>query len=198
MVGEQLVMLLLEAVRTVVDSEAFWGLTGTIVGGLLAFWGQFYLKKIENKQKSYGTLVGIKHQVKQLYVSRFEAWILSDFYEHRNRIRGGKDQLSLDEARRLMYKSENMVSELALCERELKECFVLAVCNFNLKKDELKILEKLVNHPVPKIIGDPKSITSELELETWKTKAVTALQEKVDEIFDQSFSDSIEILRKKM
>ena len=64
----------------------------------LGYRSQIKLADRKQKQQSYGNLMGCNHYFSQLVVSRFEAYIFSDYHEERWRISGApEDSLDLIE-----------------------------------------------------------------------------------------------------
>ena len=73
-------------------------LVGVIVGAYLTYyWGlktQINVGDHQKRQQSFSQLMGQKFVTTQLYVSRFEALIFSDFHEHRWRLAGHSNSSS--------------------------------------------------------------------------------------------------------
>src|SRR5437899_9569097 len=102
--------------------DAWRTLLAAIVGGVLAagggILGQYYasqfqfstqvhIQKVQGRRQVFARLMGRKFATKQLYVSRYEALIFSDFHEARWKRAGlPKDSLDLQEAQRWMHRSE--------------------------------------------------------------------------------------------
>src|SRR5262249_44060516 len=101
---------------------------GTIVGGVIAagggIVGQYYasqfqfstqahLQKVQGQRQVFARLMGRKFATKQLYVSRYEAFIFSDYHEVRWKHFGSpQDSHDLQEAQRWMHRSEELVFEI--------------------------------------------------------------------------------------
>ena len=81
---------------------------------ILGYRSQIKLADRKQKQQSYGELMGCKHYLSQLYVSRFEAYIFSDHHEKKWHLTGAKENsLDFAEAKRWMLKSEELVLEIS-------------------------------------------------------------------------------------
>lgn len=103
-------------------------LLATVVGGALAagggivgqyyasqfqFSSQVHLQKVQGQRQVFARLMGRKFATKQLYVSRYEAMIFSDYHEARTKRSGlPKDSLDLQEAQRWMHRSEDLVFDI--------------------------------------------------------------------------------------
>jgi hypothetical protein len=117
------------------DARKKWadGLLPVILGGILAIGAsyfttrfqmssQFHLQKVEAQRAVFARLMGRKIITTQLYVSRYEALIFSDYHEERWKRAGApKDSLDLQESLRWMHRSEDLVSEAVKNDQALFE-----------------------------------------------------------------------------
>ena len=142
--------------------------------------------KIENRkrrQEGFSSLLGYKILLPQLYVSRFEAYIFSDYHEDRWRRSGyPSDSLDLREAERWMHKSEDLAIEIAKASQGLFEAVGLIKAVFPASKELETLANGVYRHRVPKVDTRAVSEVNDERLESWKTTAVTQLQERVDEV----------------
>src|SRR5574341_1690431 len=80
-----------------------------VLSYFLGFRSQVNLADRKLRQKVYGELMGFKLSLSQLYVSRFEAYIFSDFHEKRWLMTGANENShDFQEAKRWMQKSEEL------------------------------------------------------------------------------------------
>jgi len=117
------------------DAKKRWAdaLLPVVLGGILAIGAsyfttkfqmssQFHLQKVEAQRAVFARLMGRKIITTQLYVSRYEALIFSDYYEERWKRAGApKDSLDLQESLRWMHRSEDLVSEVVKNDQALFE-----------------------------------------------------------------------------
>jgi hypothetical protein len=117
------------------DAKKRWadGLLPVVLGGILAIGAsyftttfqmssQFHLQKVEAQRAVFARLMGRKIITTQLYVSRYEALIFSDYHEERWKRAGApKDSLDLQESQRWMHRSEDLVSEVVKNDQALFE-----------------------------------------------------------------------------
>ena len=117
------------------DAKKRWadGLLPVVLGGILAIGasyfttkfqmsGQFHLQRVEAQRAVFARLMGRKIITTQLYVSRYEALIFSDYHEERWKRAGApKDSLDLQESLRWMHRSEDLVSEVVKNDQALFE-----------------------------------------------------------------------------
>ncbi len=89
-----------------------------LLSGYLSYrWGVSSQKNIYDHQmrlKAYSELIGYRQLLSQLFVSRYEAFIFSDYHECRWKIQGApKESIDQTEAIRWMHKSEDLVLEIS-------------------------------------------------------------------------------------
>jgi hypothetical protein len=83
---------------------------------------QLHLQKVQEQRRVFARLMGRKLITEQLYVSRYEALIFSDYNEENWRRAGKpKDSLDLQETERTMHRSEDLVLEIAKNDQALFE-----------------------------------------------------------------------------
>lgn len=99
-------------------------LVGVVVGAVLAIGGsyftskfqlstQLHLQRVQEQRGVFARIMGRKFPTKQLYVSRYEALIFSDYHEERWKRAGSpKDSLDLQETLRWQHRSEDLVFEI--------------------------------------------------------------------------------------
>ena len=140
---------------------------------------QIRISDYQNKQKTYSKLIGHKAIISQLYVSRFESIIYSDYHENRWKLNGSpKNSINQEEAIRWMKKSENQAIELAREKQLMFETIGLINSLFPHTKKLVELSDKIYHHPVPKI-KRPKREWSLDQLNTYKANAVKQTQDFV-------------------
>ena len=161
-----------------------------ILSYFLGYRSQTKLADRKLKQQSYGNLMGYKQYLSQLYVSRFEAYIFSDYHEKRVLLLGeNENSHEFNEAKRWMLKSEELVLDISKLQEKVFS--TLGVINAVYKNtDELSsLVNNVYKFKRPKISSIPNNIDLQ-GLETWKTQTVI----KVQELVQQEISDPIDKL----
>jgi hypothetical protein len=97
---------------------AVFVLIGVILGAFLNYKfgikSQLRVSDHQKRQQVFSELMGIKFVITQLYVSRFEASVFSDYHESKWKQAGyPRDSIDLQEAQRWMHKSEDLAAEIA-------------------------------------------------------------------------------------
>lgn len=141
--------------------------------------GQIRISNYQNQQKAYSKLIGQRAIISQLYVSRFEAYIFSDFHEIKWKLNGSpKDSIDFQETLRWMKKSEDLGIELAREKKELFETVGLLNALFPQTKELKKLSSQVYHHKLPEIKRLSQGRSFE-ELETWKVTTIKQLQDFV-------------------
>jgi hypothetical protein len=175
---------------------------GTLLGTLLTAYlqhrwtlkGALELDKKDIQRKTFSQLMGIKFMTTQLYMSRFEALIFSDYHEARWKIAGyPKESIDYQEAQRWMRKSEDFVMEIAKNNNKLFELIGTISVIFPHKKKLEKNIERLYRFKTPTILREPPLKIDELS--SWKTTAVSELQEIVEREYAQPIDEVLRELR---
>ena len=139
---------------------------GIIVGSLLTYClGIKSYQKINNiqlRQKTFGELMGLKFLTAQLYVSRFEALIYSDFHERRWNLAGSpKDSHDFQETKRWMQKSEEMLVDIAKNNNKLFNVLGVIRTLYPSTTEFKELIDKIYNFKVP-IIPNAQNIRIEI------------------------------------
>lgn len=155
---------------------------------------QIELNNTQKRHQLIGELMGRKAMMRQLYVSRFEARVYSDYYEARWKLTGAsKDSFEFQEARRWMHKSEDLALEIAKSNQSLFETLgsIRSVFRRTAKLDDLENI--LYHFKSPQILGRPFEMKMD-ELETWKTKAIENLQTLVEQEYGKPIDELVDYL----
>lgn len=138
------------------------------------------------RQRLVGTLMGKKLLLAQLYVSRFEALILSDYHEARWKLAGAHTtSLDLEEARRWMHKSEDLALEVARSSEALFEAVALAKVLFCRSPELDNLASGVLDYRVPEVAEIPSSVQATQDLDVWKTEAVRQVRTLVEQHVSQ-------------
>jgi hypothetical protein len=168
--------------KTIIVSSLMTLLVAVVSSYLTYYWGltaQIRLNDYQSRQKAYSKLIGENAIISQLYVSRFESYINSDYHEFRWKLNGSpKDSINQKEALRWMKKSEDQAIELAREKQILFETVELINALFPYTKKLEDLSDKIYHHPIPKI-KRPKNNWSLEELKTYKDSAVKQTQDFV-------------------
>lgn len=138
---------------------------------------QLHLQKVEEQRRVFARLMGRKFTTEQLYVSRYEARIFSDYHEERWKRAGSpKDSLDLQESLRWMHKSEDLVLEIVKNDQALFEDLATVRALF----PDTPRLRDLCDH-IYSIhalwTSEPPHDGSIERLNQWKVEGVRQLQE---------------------
>ena len=180
--------------KSFVSQSGFWTLLGVIIAGYIASRNSRKLKMGE----CYAEVIGLKNWLKQLYLSRFEALLYSDYHEEKNRIKKYESPIDFEESKRWMQKSENLVFKISESERELAKIIGSIFHTFKIQhKDKASILA-LLNHPVPILQSLVSKCSTVDELEKLKIRLHSELSKLVEKIFDETFDPVIQALEKML
>lgn len=157
-----------------------------LVSGYLSYlWGVSSQKKIYNHQmrlKAYSELIGYRQLLSQLFVSRYEAFIFSDYHEYRWKIQGApKESIDQKEAIRWMHKSEDLVLEISRTVQNLFETVGVIRVLFKQTPELQELSNNIYNYKTLKFEERPQNNWSLEQLEEWKLKAVPNVQRLVEE-----------------
>lgn len=157
-----------------------------LMSGYLSYlWGVASQKKIYNHQtklKAYSELIGYRQLLSQLYVSRYEAFIFSDYHEFRWKIQGSpKESIDKDEAIRWMHRSEDLVLEISRTIQKLFETVGVIRVLFKETPELIDFSNNIYNFKTLKFIQRPDNSWTLEQLEEWKLKAVPSVQRNVEE-----------------
>lgn len=138
--------------------------------------------------------MGRKFLTTQLYVSRFEALIYSDYHEAKWKRAGHpKDSIDLQEAQRWMHKSEDLALDVAKNNQSLFETIGLIRILFPKTSKIDELIDRIYHFKTPKILGDPFKMDAN-HLEEWKVKAVKDLQVLVETEYAKPINDLLDYL----
>jgi hypothetical protein len=159
---------------------------------LTSRWGisnQLRMDKVQKRRQVFGELMGRKFLTTQLYVSRFEALIYSDYHESKWKHTGyPKDSIDLQEAQRWMRKSEDLALEISRNNQSLFETIGLIRTLFPNTPQLDELVNRIYHFRTPKISLQAGSVDPS-QLEAWKLKAAGELQNIVDNEFAKPIDD---------
>jgi arsenate reductase-like glutaredoxin family protein len=114
--------------------------------------------------------MGNKQLRRQLFVSRFEAMIFSDYHERRCKLaRSPERSMDLEEAQRWMHKSENLALDIARTNQALFESVGLARPTFTQSAELTHLTERIFYFKTP-IISPPSDKADQNGLNGRKTQ----------------------------
>jgi len=161
-------------------------LVATFAGVLLAIVTQYYashfqfssqaqLQKIQGQRQVYSRLMGREFATRQLYVSRYEALIYSDYHEARWKVsHSPKDLIDLQESQRWMHRSEELVFEIVKNNQLLFEDLGMVRALFQGGTELDKLIDQIYNfHALT--TSDPPPSGSVEALIKWKNESVRQL-----------------------
>lgn len=193
--------------------DAWKTLLATVIGGVLAagagIVGQYYasqfqfssqvqLQKIQGQRQVFARLMGRKFATKQLYVSRYEALLFSDYHETRWKRSGApKDSLDLQEAQRWMQRSEELVFEIVKNNQALFEDLGTVRGLFPDAKRLRELVERIYGFKALKMSQPPRDASVE-ELVRWKEESVRQLQAIVDRDYGGAIDELLNYLSQQL
>jgi len=131
--------------------------------------------------KAYSELIGYRQLLSQLFVSRYEAFIFSDYHEYRWKIQGSpKESIDQKEAFRWMHKSEDLVLEISRTVQKLFETLGVIRVLFKQTPELKELSDNIYNFKTLKFEKRPQQNWTLEELEEWKLKAVSNVQHLVE------------------
>ncbi len=156
-------------------------LTGTLSGVylvyLLGFKNQKKIADRTARQNSYSDLMGLKFSISQLYVSRFEARIYSDFHEMRCKLLGASEgSHDFTETKRWMQKSEDLVLDIANKNERIFHTIGVIKSVFQASDELDKLTNKIYKFKPPSVHDVPSDIKKIEQLNDWKVEAISLLQ----------------------
>ncbi len=159
-------------------------LTGIFITSLLSyhfgFRKQLQIAELRARQELFGALMGYKFSISQLYVSRFEAIIISDFHEQRWKLTGtNENSIDLQEAKRWMKKSENLALDISEKNELLFRTIGSIKATFPESTELEKLTSRIYNFKTPQTYPAPDNLKME-GLDSWKETAVSRLQKIVN------------------
>ncbi len=170
-------------------------LFGAYYNNKWSFDNQNKISKSNSQRQVFSELMGHKRMTTQLYVSRFEAMIFSDFHEARWRIAEyPKESIDLKEAQRWMRLSEELVIEIAKSNQSLFKTIGLIITLFPNTSKLDGLVNRIYHHKVPKISVEWDKINNYEELILIKEKAVTDLQKFVEENYGEPIDELLDLL----
>ena len=161
----------------------------------LGFRSQIKLADRKQKQLSYGNLMGCNHYFSQLVVSRFEAYIFSDYHEERWRLSGAHEEsLDLIEAKRWMLKSEDLVLELTKYQEKVFSNLGVITTVYDNSDELTNLVNNIYRFKRPAVIKIPEN-TEIQALDAWKIQAVNQLKKHIQKELSTPIDKLLEYLR---
>jgi hypothetical protein len=177
-------------------------LAGGLIAGIFAIAGSYFAtkfqttaevnsKKIEEQQKVFARIMGRKFTTEQLYVSRYEASIYSDYEEALWKRAGApKDSFDLQEAQRWQHRAEDLVFDIVKSNQALFEDIGTVRAVFPDTPRLRELCDQVYRLPSIKIASPPTSSTSTIEqLTQWKDEARRQLDSIVQTKYGKPIDD---------
>lgn len=173
----------------------------TLIGALIGLTGLYFsqkwtlrreikIKNYEKKLSVFSEIMGIKIILMQNYVSRFEAYIFSDYFEYRwKKLGAPEDSIDFKEATRHMHKSEDLVLEISKIHQQLFEKLAIVKILFDSTTELNTLIQKLYFYKIP-IIQRPTESMDLIQLEAYKQKTVNEIQD----LSKKEYGDNIDSL----
>jgi len=177
-------------------------LIGVVVGAYLTYKfgmrSQIVISDHQKRQQVFSQIMGRKFLTTQLYVSRFEASIHSDYHEAKWKLAGHPtESIDLQEAQRWMYRSEDLVYKIAESNQVLFELIGLVRILFPNTEELNKLIMAIYHFKTPTIHISPFNLDS-AELEDWKIKTKNDIQMLVENEYGKAIDDLLDYLSEKI
>lgn len=174
-----------------------------LLSGFLSYhWSVSSQKKIYDHQmrlKAYSELIGYRQLLSQLFVSRYEAFIFSDYHEYRWKIQGApKESIDQKEAIRWMHKSEDLVLEISRTVQNLFQTVGVIRVLFNQSTELQALSNDIYNYKTIEFKQRPQDSWSLEHLEEWKLTSISEVQHLVDETIRDPISKLSFYLEKEL
>jgi hypothetical protein len=185
----------------------------TIVGGVMAtgggILGQYFasqfqissqaqIQKVKDQRQVFARLMGRRFSTMQLYVSRSEALMYSDYHEARWKHFGSpNNSIDLSEAQRWMHRSEDLVFEIARNNQALFEDLGVIRAVFPDTPQLRKLVERIYSFKSIKTAQPPHNGSVE-ELQRWKEEAIPHLQLFVERNYGDPISELLSYLSEQL
>lgn len=188
-------------------------LLATVIGGVLATGGgvvgQYYtsqfqfdsqlqIQTVQSQRQVFARLMGRKFATQQLYVSRYEALIFSDYHEVRwKRLGGVPGTFDFHEAERWMHRSEDLVFEIVKNNQALNEDLGTIRTVF---PETLRLRELVQRIHTLKAIktSRPSPKASNEELDIWKDNSIKDLLALVEHEYSGPIEELLDYLSDKI
>ncbi len=164
---------------------------------ILGYKSQIKLADRKLRLQAYGKLMGSKHYLSQLYVSRFEAYIFSDYHEKKWLMTGAKENsIDFTEAKRWMLKSEELVLEISKYQEKVFSTLGVVNAVFDSSDELTDMVNKIYKFKRPIINKVPDNISID-DLKDWKEQATTQVQNIVEQEISTPIQNLLEYLNSK-
>lgn len=179
-----------------------FAIIGAIVGSFttahFALRNQVKLALQQDRQRAYAEIMGKRVLLMQLLVSRFEAYIHSDYHEYLWKIAGQpKESIDFTEATRWMHKSEDLALEVARTRQSLYESIGLARAVFPPAPEMDRLTQAIYHFKSPKI-APPSQPNDRTAVTVWKERAVADLQALVEREYGAPLEELPNLLAKNV
>ncbi|MGE3152059.1 MAG: hypothetical protein AB7G48_11220 [Nitrospiraceae bacterium] len=179
-----------------------FAIIGAIVGSFttshFALRNQVKLAQQQDRQRAYAEIMGKRVLLMQLLVSRFEAYIHSDYHEYLWKIAGRpKESIDFTEATRWMHKSEDLALEVARTRQSLYESIGLARAVFSPSPELDRLTQAIYHFKSPKI-ASPSRPNDPTAVAAWKEQAVANLQMLVEKEYGAPLEELLNLLEKNL
>lgn len=187
---------------TILTNPSIIALIGVIIGAYLTYKfglrSQIIISDHQKRQQVFSQIMGRKFLTIQLYFSRFEALVHSDYHEAKWKLAGHPiESIDLQESKRWMITSENLVYKIAESNQALFELIGLARILFPDTPELSKLIRAIYHFKTPQINVSPFNLNT-VELEEWKMKAKSELQLLVENEYGKAIDELLDYLSEKI
>ena len=174
------------------------GVVGSFTTSYFGLRNQLRITTLQNRQRAYAEIMGKRVLLMQLFVSRFEAYIHSDYHEQLWRNAGHpQGSVDFDEAKRWMIKSEDLALEVARAKQSLFESVGTARATFPQSQQLDELTENIYHFGSPKISPPPQTNDAGV-FNNWKLEAVKQLQTLVEQEYGKTLETLLNHLAKNL
>jgi len=187
----------------------FIGPVSALLGTAIGLFGSLLVEKIKRKFSLedrdeerrfmvYGEINSFAFSTKQLYSSRFEALIHSDYHEQKWKLGGHKDSsIDLSESKRWMLISEEYVNRIISNHQKLHKCLAKITLLYKNDSKIISAVRGVMSLKNPEILEFPEKIDSST-IEKWKIDAKSKLAIEIKQNISTPLLNLIAILDKKL
>ncbi len=177
---------------------ALIGLTGIYFSQKWTLHREIKIKNYEKKLAVFSEIMGLKILLMQNYVSRFEAYVFSDYFEYRwKKLGSPMESIDFKEAIRHMHKSEDLVLEISKAHQQLFEKLAIIKVLFSQSNEIDSLIEKLYFFKTP-VLRRPTESMELNELEEYQQKAVSEVQQFAKKEFGDYIDTLLNLVEKEL
>jgi hypothetical protein len=148
----------------------------------------------QKQQQVFSQLMGQKFMLPQLYVSRFEAIIYTEYHQARWNLAGTPEgSFDLQEAQRWIRRSEELALRISENNQVLFETIGMTRILFPAMPELDGLIDRIYHFKTPEIKGPPNGANT-IEVESWQSSAVKQLQDLAENEYAKPIESLLDYL----